>query len=140
MSRAAQTANGKRRILLAEDDPSILKVTKLRLEHEGFDVIVATDGQAAVDAAMAIRTIDLILLDVRMPKLDGFQVCKRLKQNPLTTRIPIIIFTASVTQMQRLADRCMELGVSAWLRKPFRSKDLLAKVRQALGEEGTRDV
>ncbi len=140
MSRAAQTANGKRRILLAEDDPSILKVTKLRLEHEGFDVIVATDGEAAVDAAMATQTIDLILLDVRMPKLDGFQVCKRLKQNPLTTRVPIIIFTASVTQLQHLADRCIELGVAAWLRKPFRSKDLLAKVHQALGEEGTAHV
>ena len=140
MSRAKPATNGKRRILLAEDDPSILKVTQLRLEHEGFDVIVATDGQAAVDTALEIGMIDLILLDVRMPKLDGFQVCKRLKQNPLTTRIPIIIFTASVTQLQRLADRCIELGVAAWLRKPFQSKDLLAKVYQALGEEGGEDV
>jgi len=127
----------KRRILLAEDDTSVLKMTRLRLEHEGFEVLVATDGEEALQQMADAGEVDLVLLDVRMPKLDGFQVCKRLREDPQTMRIPIIVFTASVTQLQRLTDQCIELGVTGWLRKPFRSKDLMDKIHEALGEEGT---
>ena len=126
----------KRCILLAEDDPSVQKMTKLRLEHEGFRVIIASDGEEALEAVLHLKGIDLMLLDVRMPKLDGFQVCKRIKASMEADRIPIIIYTASVTQWQGLMDRCMELGVASWLRKPFRSKDLMEKIYAALGEEG----
>ena len=129
----------KRRILLAEDDTSVLKMTRLRLEHEGFEVIVATNGEEALKQMAEAGAIDLVLMDVRMPKLDGFQVCKRLREDPQTMRIPVIVFTASITQLQRLTDRCIELGVTGWLRKPFRSKDLMDKIHEALKEEGTLD-
>ena len=126
------------RILLAEDDASVLKMTRLRLEHEGFDVIVATNGEEALKQVDQYADISLALVDVRMPKLDGFQVCKRMKADPKSMHIPIIVFTASVSQLQRLTDRCIELGVSGWLRKPFRSKDLMDKIHQLLrGEGGT---
>ncbi len=124
----------KRQILLAEDDQSVLKMTKLRLEHEGFDVIVATNGEEAVRQALANHT-SLILLDIRMPKLDGYEVCRQLRQSPATSKTPIIVFTGSTAQWQRLSDRCVDLGITDWLKKPFRSKDLLEKVHRALGDE-----
>lgn len=123
----------QRRVLVAEDDPSVLKMTKLRLEHEGYRVIVASDGQEALDRATGDDLkIDLILLDVRMPKLDGFQVCQRLKEQPSTRDIPIVVFTASESNMRHLANRCLELGISGWLKKPFRSSDLMDHVHRAL--------
>jgi CheY-like chemotaxis protein len=122
----------KQRILVAEDDPSILKMMKLRLEYEGFEVVLTVDGEQAFNQATADGVIDLILLDIKMPKLDGFEVCKRLKADPVTAKIPIILFTASEAHWLKLADRCIELGVADWIRKPFRSEDLLAKIRKVL--------
>jgi CheY-like chemotaxis protein len=127
--------SARRRVLLAEDDQAVLKMTRLRLEHEGFDVVCATNGEEALKQAAVQDDIVLALVDIRMPKLDGFQVCKRMKEDPKTTHIPIIVFTASVSQLQRLTDRCIELGVAGWLRKPFRSKDLMEKIHHALREE-----
>jgi two-component system cell cycle response regulator len=138
-SQANAPDGSKRRILLAEDDAAVLKMTRLRLEHEGFDVIVATNGEEALRRAEEHQDIALALVDVRMPKLDGFQVCKRMKADPRMMHIPIIVFTASVSQLQRLTDRCIELGASGWLRKPFRSKDLMDKIHNTLREEGGSD-
>ena len=126
----------KRQILLAEDDRSVLKMTKLRLEHEGFEVIVATNGEEAVQGALAHHAA-LILLDIRMPKLDGYEVCRQLRQEPSTARTPIIVFTGSTAQWQKLTDRCIDLGITDWLKKPFRSKDLLEKVHRALGDDAS---
>ena len=123
----------KKRILLADDEPAMVMVMKFRLEHEGFEVVVATDGEEALHQAVANGVIDLILLDIKMPKLDGFQVCKRLKENPATAKIPIIIFTASEGVWSQLADRCVEFGVTGWLKKPYGSQELLKTIRQALG-------
>lgn len=125
----------KQRILIAEDDPSILKVTKLRLEHEGYEVTTAVDGAEALQRATA-ELPNLILMDVLMPKLNGYDVCRTLKQQPATARIPVVVFSASVSQMQYLADRCIEVGATDWIRKPFRTKDLLMKIDQALGRTG----
>jgi CheY-like chemotaxis protein len=124
----------KRQILLAEDDQAVLKMTKLRLEHEGFEVVVATNGEEAVRQALGHHAA-LILLDIRMPKLDGYEVCRQLRQAPITAKTPIIVFTGSTAQWQKLTDRCIELGITDWLKKPFRSKDLLEKVHRALGDD-----
>lgn len=123
------------RVLIGEDDPSVLKVTKLRLEHEGFEVRTATDGEAVLQEVGGALPIHLILLDIRMPKLNGYQVCQALRREEATADIPIIIFTASEGQMTRLADRCIEAGATDWIKKPFRTSDLMAKIRRALGEE-----
>ena len=124
----------KKRILLAEDDQAILQMTKLRLEHAGFEVVLAVDGEAAINAAIGPGGFDLILLDIRMPKCDGFEVCRRLKAHAATASIPVVVITASSTHWQYLAHRCIELGVTDWLRKPFRSRELLEKIHRALGE------
>lgn len=127
----------KKRILLVEDDLSILKATKYRLEYEGFEVILAVNGEVALVKADESPPVDLILLDVKLPRLDGFEVMKRLKGNPSTQKIPVIMLTASAEHWRRLVDECIELGIEGWLRKPFRSKDLMDAVRKAFGQEGT---
>ncbi len=124
------------RILIAEDDPSVLKMTRLRLQHEGFEVVVAVNGEEAVAKATTDPTIRLVLLDLRMPKLNGLEVCQRLKDRPETSAIPIIVFTASSISWQRLTDQCIEVGVSDWLKKPFRSEELLMRIRRALEKGG----
>ena len=138
--QASQPHPAKKRILLAEDDRPVLTMTKLRLEHEGFEVIVAMDGQEALAQVQAVKGIDLILMDVKMPKLNGLQVCERLKAQPATAKIPVIIFTATLSQWQHITDQCLELGVTDWLKKPFRSEDLIQRIYRALGEEGTTHV
>lgn len=130
----------KPRILLAEDEAAVLKMTKLRLEHEGFEVMTATDGEQVLRALDGGAAVALILMDVRMPKLDGLEVCRQLKAKAATAKIPIILFTGSTSYWQHLADRCIELGVADWLKKPFRSQELLDKIRRALNQEdGTHE-
>jgi CheY-like chemotaxis protein len=127
------------RILLAEDDPSVLKMTKLRLEHAGYQVVPAVDGQDALDQVASHGPVDLILLDLNMPKLDGLQVCQRLKANAETAKIPVIIFSASETYQAKMTDLCLELGANDWIAKPFRSQELLGKIQQVIqGHEHAR--
>ncbi len=127
----------KKRVLIVEDELNVLKMTKHRLEHEGYAVIVAMDGESALKEAKAAKEdfpIHLILLDIRLPKLNGYQVCQMLKDEPSTAHIPVIIFTASESQMELLADRCVEIGATDWIKKPFQTKELMKKIRHALAE------
>ena len=78
--------------------------------------------------------VDLILMDVKMPKRDGFEVVRELKGDPSTAKMPVILFTGSESYWMELLDRCIELGVNDWLRKPFRFEDLMEKIEKALGE------
>ena len=82
--------------------------------------------------------MDLILLDLKLPKLDGFEVCRRLKADPATATIPIVVFTGTEEYSRGLADRCVELGIAEWLKKPFRSQELLEKIQRALGPPRAR--
>ena len=125
----------KKRILICEDDLSILKVTKVRLEHEGYDVVTAVDGEDVLHQVEAAYPIHLVLLDIKLPKRNGYEVCRMLKQLPPTADVPVIVFTASESQLQRLADRCIEVGAADWIKKPFRTKELLEKIHRALKEE-----
>jgi DNA-binding response OmpR family regulator len=124
-------------ILIAEDDASILKMTKLRLEHEGYAVRTAIDGDTALQVlVVAGAPVDLVRLDIRLPKRSGYDVCRAIKREPATAGIPVIVFSASETQIQQLADRCIEVGATDWIKKPFRTTELLAKIHRALGEGG----
>lgn len=124
-------ADRRRCIVLVEDDPSVQKMTVVRLEHEGFDVVVASDGEEAL-AVIAAQIPDLVLLDIQLPKLNGFDVCARLRQDPQTATLPIIVFTAFDVHQRMLAARSTELGIAEWLRKPFRSDDLMACIHKVL--------
>jgi len=137
--RRSAEMSAKKKILLAEDDVAIVKMTKRRLEHEGYEVVTALDGEEALERATTDGAVDLILLDIKMPKLSGYDICKRLKANRKTAGIPIIIFTATEAYLKRIADLCIELGTQDWIRKPFDSKELLEKIRKVLGEDDFRN-
>ena len=107
-------------------------VTRLRLEHQGYEVEVATDGEEALHKATSREEIDLVLLDLKLPKLDGFEVCRRLKKDSSTAKIPVIVYTASEARWETLMDRCVDLGVNDLLRKPFNTQELITKVHQVL--------
>ena len=116
----------KHRILLVDDEPSIVKMVGKRLEVEGFEVLVAMDGQEGLTKAQAEHP-DLIVLDLMLPKLNGYEICTMLKQDTRYRGIPIILFTAKAQEKDEKLG--MECGANAYVRKPFRAQELLEKIR-----------
>jgi DNA-binding response OmpR family regulator len=115
-------------ILLADDEADISLVARTRLEVSGFEVESAEDGEEALVRFRARRP-DLVLLDLRMPKMDGYQVCQVLKSDPGTSSVPVIVFSASSSQSRESERKCMELGADDYIRKPYPAEELIAKVR-----------
>jgi DNA-binding response OmpR family regulator len=122
--------NGRPVVLVADDDPDILNLVALRLEHEGYEVVRATDGQLALEQALD-RSPDLALIDVSMPRLDGYQVTEQLRANDATRRMPIILLTARV-QDSDIA-RGVEAGADDYVKKPFSTDHLRSRIQAALG-------
>jgi DNA-binding response OmpR family regulator len=121
---------GRPLVLVADDDPDILSLVALRLERSGFEVIVARDGEQAVAAALE-RAPDLALLDVMMPKLDGYQVTEWLRGNQATRHMPVILLTARVQEAD--IARGVAAGADDYVRKPFSTQELQDRVQAALG-------
>ena len=119
----------RHRILLVDDEPSIVKMVGKRLEVEGFDVVVAMDGQEGLSKAQTGNP-DLIVLDLMLPKLNGYEVCTMLKQDTRYQKIPIVLFTAKAQEKDEKLG--MECGADAYVRKPFRAQELLDKIRSLL--------
>ena len=117
-------------VLVADDDPDILSLVTLRLERDGYEVIGAPDGERAVEEALE-RTPDLALIDVSMPKLDGYEVTERLRQHEPTSATPIILLTARVQDSD--VARGVEAGADDYVRKPFSTADLRTRLQAALG-------
>jgi DNA-binding response OmpR family regulator len=123
-------AEGARRILLAEDDRFLRKAAAARLRQGGFAVLTAVDGEEAVRVARAERP-DLVLLDLIMPKIQGFEVLKALKEDPATAFIPVIVL--SNLGQERDVQRAMELGAVAYFIKAHLSlHELVQRVGEAL--------
>jgi len=114
------------RILLADDDAMILDVLRYQLEKEGYQVLTAEDGQQALDLAQTGQP-DLVLLDVMMPKLQGWEVCRELRR---TSEVPILMLTARGEEMDRVLG--LELGADDYIVKPFSFRELLARIHSAL--------
>lgn len=119
----------KRRILLVDDEPNIVKIVSRRLESEGFEVSIAMDGEMALEKARAEKP-DLILLDVMLPKLSGYEVCRQLKQDARYQRIPILMLTALAQQTDE--EFGFEIGTDAYMRKPFKTQQLLDKINELI--------
>ena len=119
----------KKRILLVDDERDMVFAVKLQLEAEGFDVLTAADGQEALDKARR-ENPDLIILDLMLPKMDGYKVCRMLKFDKKYKKIPIIIFTARIQQSDEKLG--YEVGADVYLTKPFEPKTLLAKIQELL--------
>jgi two-component system cell cycle response regulator len=114
------------RILVVDDVPANVRLLTARLEAEYFDVRSATNGREALQMAVAER-VDLILLDVVMPDMSGFEVCARLKSDPATAHIPIVMVTALDNPSDRITG--LESGADDFLTKPVSDVALLTRVR-----------
>ncbi len=124
----------KRKILIIEDEAAQVLLIRSRLEAAGFAVISAMNGEEGLQKARQQRP-DLVLLDIVLPGLDGVQVCDRIKQDPQTQQIPVILLTAS--GMKNLEERCRVFGADGCLVKPYRSEDLLQKIHSLLPADTT---
>lgn len=119
----------KKRVLVVEDEADIAEGLKARLELEGFDVLHAGDGQTAVETARREQP-DAMILDVMIPKVDGFEVCRILKRDASTQSIPILILTA-LPQMNDV-EQAFEAGATDFLNKPYSNDRLILKVYKLL--------
>jgi DNA-binding response OmpR family regulator len=119
-----------KRVLVVDDEPNIVLSLRFLMEREGLEVEVASTGQAAV-AALDRTAADLVLLDVMMPELDGFEVCQRIRARPAWRATKIVMLTAKGRDVER--DKGLALGADAYVTKPFSTRDLVAKVKQMLG-------
>ena len=115
-----------KRILIVDDEPRYLRLLEANLRTEGYEVITAQDGLQAVETFSA-QPVDLILLDVMMPRMDGFAACQRLRE---FSSVPIVILTAKGEEQDRV--RGLDLGADDYLVKPFSATELLARVRAVL--------
>ena len=124
------TRNGQPLILIADDDPDILALVSFRLERAGYEVVQARNGEEAVQLALARRP-DLAVIDVMMPRIDGYEATRQLRQQEETSRMPIILLTARV-QEEDIA-RGFDAGADDYVRKPFSPQELGSRVQAALG-------
>ncbi|MFZ2854126.1 MAG: response regulator [Rhodocyclaceae bacterium] len=124
-----------KKILIADDEQNIVISLEFLLRREGFDVLVAIDGEEALSKARAERP-DLVLLDVMMPKMNGFDVCQALRADPGLAAMRIMMLTAKGRDTE--VSKGLALGADAYVTKPFSTRDLLAQVRQLLAVQGNR--
>lgn len=117
-------------VLVADDEPDVRELIAYRLRRSGYDVIEAMDGQEAFELATT-RVPSLAVLDVMMPKLDGYELTRRLRADDATRDIPIILLTARAQEAD--VARGFEAGADDYLRKPFNPDELVARVRAVLG-------
>ena len=117
-------------ILVADDEEDVRELVTYRLTRSGYDVIGAGDGLEAFELATA-RTPDLMVLDVMMPKLDGYELTRRVRAEEALRSIPVILLTARSQETD--VDRGFQVGADDYLRKPFNPDELVARVRAVLG-------
>lgn len=125
------------KILLIEDDVQIQELVRFNLEKEGFAVYTASDGEQGLDLALKEKP-DLIILDLTLPVIDGYDVCKILRAQKDTAAIPIIVLSAR----DDVADKVigLELGADDYITKPFSSRELFARIKARLREEERKNV
>jgi DNA-binding response OmpR family regulator len=120
-----------KKILLIEDTEDLIKLVKMYLEHHRYEVITAYDGQEGLQKAKTDRP-DLIILDLMLPKINGYKVCGLLKRDTKYSKIPIILFTAKTQEKDMKLGK--EVGADAYLTKPFEPEVLLSKIRELIKE------
>jgi len=123
------------KVLVVEDEKALLKVLKYNLEKEGYRVVSASDGEAGLDLFRRERP-DLVILDVMLPKLDGFEVCKAVRAGGAGARTPILMLTARKEEVDRVLG--LELGADDYVTKPFSTRELCARVKALLRRASDR--
>ena len=120
------------RILIADDEPNIVLALELLMKREGYETRTTGDGEAAVEAAKAFQP-DLILLDVMMPKMDGYEVCQRLRADPEFKNVVIVMLTAKGREVEK--EKGLALGADLYITKPFSTRDVIRKVKEGLASK-----
>ncbi len=118
-----------RKILIVDDEVYILHILDFSLGAEGYEVITAADGEEALAKARGEKP-DLVVLDVMMPKVDGFEACRRLKNDPETRELPVILLTAKGREVDRKMG--IEVGADDYMVKPFSPSKLIQKIESFL--------
>ena len=119
----------KPKILVVDDEPEAVELVEFNLKQAGFDVATAADGAEALKKARAVSPA-LILLDLMLPEIDGLEVCKLLRRDPVTAGIPIIMLTAKAAEIDRVLG--LELGADDYVTKPFSPRELVLRIRKIL--------
>src|SRR2546426_8169961 len=122
------------KILIVEDEQGVVHLLKQRLEPEGFQVIAAYNGQAGLRAVAEARP-DLIILDLTLPELDGFELCRRIRRQPESARLPILVLSGRTEEVDKVV--LLELGADDYVTKPFSPKELVARVKTLLRRVST---
>jgi DNA-binding response OmpR family regulator len=120
-----------KKILIADDEPNIVISLEFLMKQKGYAVRVVNDGEAAL-AAVAEFAPDLILLDVMMPRMSGYEVCQRVRENPAWQEMRIIMLSAKGRDVE--VTKGLAVGADAYVTKPFSTKDLIEKVQAMLGD------
>jgi DNA-binding response OmpR family regulator len=118
-----------KKILIVDDEPSIIVALQFLMEQNGYETLVAFSGEEAMEAVARFRP-DLILLDIMLPVVDGFEVCQRIRENPLWKNIRIVLVTALGSDVN--VTKGLDLGADAYVTKPFSNAELVAKVKELL--------
>ena len=119
-----------KKILIVDDEPNIVTSLEFMMRREGFEVSVATDGDAAIAMVTAMRP-DLVLLDVMMPKRSGFEVCEMIRGLPELSATKIVMLTAKGRDTE--VAKGLAMGADAYVTKPFSTKELVARIKEILG-------
>jgi len=119
------------KILLIEDDPNALEMLRFRFKKAGYEIVEAHDGDEGLDKAL--RRPDLIFLDVRIPKIDGWELCRTLKKEPRTQHIPIVMLTGCSQPVQEEYGK--SCGADAYLTKPWDPKELMSLTQDLLSKK-----
>jgi len=122
-----------RKVLIADDEPNIVLSLEFLMNQAGFDVRTVTNGEAALEA-IDTDVPDLVLLDVMMPRKDGYEVCETIKANPEWSQIKIIMLTARGRDIER--EKGMALGADDYVTKPFSTQELVDKVQAIFADPG----
>lgn len=118
-----------RRILIVDDEPNIVLALELLMKREGFEVQSVGDGQKVFDVVGKFRP-DLIILDIMMPKMDGYEVCQRIRADASLKDISIIMLTAKGREVER--EKGLALGADCYVTKPFSTREVMMKVKEIL--------
>ncbi len=119
----------KKRVLVVEDEESLLKLETILLTVKGFEVIGAFTGKMAIDK-IGVEEFDLVLLDIMLPDIDGFEVCRQIRKDPRTATVPVIMLTGKKSQEDH--DKGVLCGANAYLVKPFKSAMIIEQINRLI--------
>jgi len=121
-----------KKILIVDDDKEVLDIIKKKLTQENYEVMTASSGQEALTICKT-DCPDLVLLDIAMPEMDGYNTCEKIKQNTKTKGIPVVFVTGKELLPEGIYKRCRDLGACGYISKPYTIKQLLEKITEILG-------